>query len=225
MVGEPVRDGGGLDPEVPEGPEGNDQQRTSHLRSREEYSRELEAAMDRWLPQWPVPAYARTPEPTFDPVSNNPGSRSVTSGPRSVPGSGWAEVERPQEGVQPRRAERRAPHSFRSVPGAAHAARSGTSDRGRLPAADPAEIAGLSQRRLAKAAGTSQGAIARSESGNHTPSCRRCSGSRTPSGIASCSASPHPRSASSTLRPCGSMTLRSWASCSEIRSTGCRATA
>ena len=32
------------------------------------------------------------------------------------------------------------------------------------------EVAGLSQRRLARAAGTSQGAIARSESGNHTPS-------------------------------------------------------
>jgi transcriptional regulator with XRE-family HTH domain len=32
------------------------------------------------------------------------------------------------------------------------------------------EIAGLSQRRLARAAGTSQGAISRAESGNHVPS-------------------------------------------------------
>jgi transcriptional regulator with XRE-family HTH domain len=153
-----------LDPDISEVPGDTEQQPTSHLRSREEYSREMREAIERWLPGWPLPADARSPEPTSDLRANTP---EVGSGS----GSDVPDLREPQDrGRGQQIAERRAPHRFRSVP-AIHA----------QPAEGHAigvgyllltlrEVAGLSQRRLAKAAGTSQGAIARSESGSHTPS-------------------------------------------------------
>ena len=159
---------GDLDAEVSEGSR-DEPAPTSHLRSREEYIREVRAAMERWLPGVPLPPDLRSPAPNPDLVSKTSATASNTSGSRSAGDSGQ-EPEEPQDRGHPDRPDRRALHSFRSVPamhaqpGEGHAIGVG------YVVLTLREVGGLSQRRLARAAGTSQGAISRVESGNHVPS-------------------------------------------------------
>ncbi len=159
---------GDLDVDV-SGGSGEEQNPTSHLRSREEYIREVRAAMERWLPGMPLPPDVRSPAPTSDLVSKTPEAASNISGSRSAGDSGQ-EAGEPQDRGHPDRPDRRALHSFRSVPamhaqpGDGHAIGVG------YVVLTLREVGGFSQRRLARAAGTSQGAISRVESGNHVPS-------------------------------------------------------
>ena len=159
---------GDLDAEVNEGWR-DEPAPTSHLRSREEYIREVRAAMERWLPGVPLPQDLRSPAPTSDLVSKTSEVASNISGSKSVRDS-REEPEEPQDRGHPDRPDRRALHSFRSVPamhaqpGDGHAIGVG------YVVLTLREVGGLSQRRLASAAGTSQGAISRVESGNHVPS-------------------------------------------------------
>jgi transcriptional regulator with XRE-family HTH domain len=156
--------GGDLDPEITGGLTYGEQQASSHLRSREEYSREMREVIERWLPHWPLPPDVRAPTANSHPASN-------TSGVGSGTDDTWSEGDRSQDRGQPEAPrERRIPHSFRSVPAIHTQPADGHAIGVGYLLLTMREVAGLSQRRLAKAAHTSQGAIARSESGSHTPS-------------------------------------------------------
>jgi hypothetical protein len=126
-----------LDPEVIGGSDAAAPKPTSHMRSREEYAREVRDAMQRWLPEVPFPSDVRSVPPTSDVASN-------TSGSVSHPSDEWAEVQRRQDRRQ------KAPHSFRSRPPMHLQAAEGHSIGVGYIVLTLREIAGLSQRRLAR---------------------------------------------------------------------------
>ena len=152
------------DPEFPEDPEGEGPEPTSHLRSREEYIGGLRDTWTRWLPDVPVPGDWR--EGAFT-GGANPEAESNNSGTRSGSDTGWSLPSRTQDRV---RHQLRAPLSFRSRPPIHTQAEDGHGIGIGYLVLTLRELAGLSQRTLAKRAGTSQGAITRVETGAHTPS-------------------------------------------------------
>ena len=149
------------DPEFPEDPEGEGPEPTSHLRSREEYIGGLRDTWTRWLPDVPVPGDWR--EGAFT-GGANPEAESNNSGTRSGSDTGWSLPSRTQDRV---RHQLRAPLSFRSRPPIHTQAEDGHGIGIGYLVLTLRELAGLSQRTLAKRAGTSQGAITRVETGAH----------------------------------------------------------
>ena len=151
------------DPEFPEDRGGAGDKPTSHLRSREEYLGGLRDTWKRWLPDVPVPPDWR------DGASNqaNPEAESNNSATASGLDIEGPHSSRTQDRV---RSHPNAPLSFRSSPPIHKQAREGHSIGVGYLVLTLRELAGLSQRTLAKRAGTSQGAITRVETGAHTPS-------------------------------------------------------
>jgi len=151
------------DVEFAEDPEGDGPEPTSHLRSREEYIGRLRDTWTRWLPEVPVPGDWRDGTPG----RANPEAESNNSGTRSGSDTEWPLPSRTQDRVRHRL---RAPLSFRSRPPIHRQDEDGHAIGIRYVVLTLRELAGLSQRTLAKRAGTSQGAITRVETGAHTPS-------------------------------------------------------
>ena len=151
-------------PEFPEDPEGEGPEPTSHLRSREEYIGGLRDTWTRWLPDVPVPGDWRDGATTG---GANPGSDSNNSEMASAEDLGSPPPARTQDRA---RHQLRAPLSFRSRPPIHTQAKEGHAIGIGYLVLTLRELAGLSQRTLAKRAGTSQGAITRVETGAHTPS-------------------------------------------------------
>lgn len=135
---------------------------SSHLRSREEYVRGLRATWEQWLPDIPLPAEWRDPRP--EPPNPRPGSNNSTDA--SVGETQRPPAARTHYRVQPHRA----PHAFSSRPPIHRQAPTGHAIGVGYLLLTLRELAGLSQRKLARLGGTSQGAITRVETGAHTPS-------------------------------------------------------
>jgi transcriptional regulator with XRE-family HTH domain len=150
--------------------EGEARKPTSHMRSREEYLRELRQTWERWLPNVPVPPAWR--ETKSDDAPATPGSVSNNSGLGSELEDGWPVPPRHQDRVRSgkRGKHPEAPHSFRSRPPITKQADDGYAIGVGYLVLTLRELNGVSQRVLARHAGTSQAAITRIETGAHTPS-------------------------------------------------------
>ncbi len=199
--------GGDLEAEVHEG-SWDEPAPTSHLRSREEYIREVRTAMERWLPGVPLPPDLRSPASTSDLASKTSEAASNISGSKSV-GDCGQEAEEPQDRGHPEprtdehctRSDRCQPCTLSLAMGMPSA--SATSSSRCARSADSPNVGSREPQAHRKV--LSRG----SNPATTSPLCLLCSDSPTPLATASCSGSPRPKWRHSIRRPSRSTTSRS----------------